>query len=235
MLKLFYEIYYFVASKIIYSYNYRIRNGRSRLKELLIRENKNRWLDLGASISYNDNFYFSDILDPSLLTKEMQKKYFFWDATKPLENEKKVEMGKFDFIRMQHVFEHFAPEEGQLVLKNAFELLNEGGYLLITVPDLKKFIKRYNRKTLHYNWSFSDWAKTRIESTAPQSFYFSIFAHSVPHQAHLWCYDHEGLIYQINKSIAPKKIKFISPFHKLANIPFTHNRPLEDLCVLIQK
>lgn len=205
------------------------------LKEKLLKENKTRWLDFGANLNNNDNFNFSDILDENLVPKEMRERYFFWDGRKPLEDIQKQKMGKFDFIRMQHVYEHFTPEEGQLVLNNAFEILNDGGYLLITVPDLNKFIKRYQRKMLNYNWSFSDWAKTRIKNTAPQSFYFSIFTHSVPHQSHLWCYDREGLSYQIKNSITPKKITFLSPFHKLANIPFTHNRPLEDLCVLIQK
>ena len=114
-------------------------------------------------------------------------------------------------------------------------MLNEGGKVLITVPDLSKYVKRYRRGTLDFYWSFAEWAQTRVKKNAPQSFYFSIFTHSVPHQAHHWCYDKQGLKYQIERSISPEKIEFLSVFDKRSNIPFTHNRPLEDLCVLITK
>lgn len=230
-----FKTYYWLKSKLLYSYHYRFRKNKNWLKEKLVRENKLRWLDLGSSVSYNDGFYFSDILPIDQIPENMRDRYMYWDAIQPLSIGDKTRIGTFDLIRMQHVFEHFSPEDGQKVLNHAFDLLNEGGYLLITVPNLKEYIRRYKRNSLAFHWSFAEWAQTRVENDAPQSFYFSIFTHSVPHQAHLWCYDQKGLAYQINRSVKAKNIEFLSVFSKKANIPFTHNRPLEDLCVLIKK
>lgn len=231
----FFKWYYFLKAKIVFSFHYRFRKNTNWLKDKLVKENRLRWLDLGSSTSYNDGFYFSDILPEDQIPETMRDRYMFWNAIDPLTEDDKQRIGKLDLIRMQHVFEHFSPEDGEKVLKHAFELLNPGGYLLITVPNLKEYIRRYRRGALNYYWMFAEWAHTRIPENAPQSFYFSIFSHSVPHQAHLWCYDKKGLDYQIRKSVNPNSIEFISVFNNKANIPFTHNRPLEDLCVLIQK
>lgn len=230
-----YKFYYWLESKLVFSFHYKFRRNKNWLKEKLTNEKKLRWLDLGSSKSFNEGFLFADILPESEIPENMKENYIYWNAINPLSNEDKLRIGQLDLIRMQHVFEHFSPEDGMKVLQNAFSLLNPGGFLLITVPDLKKYINRYKRGALKYNWSFSNWAHTRIKQDAPQSFYFSIFTHSVEYQSHLWCYDKDGLKYQINNSIKPSSIEFISVFNRKANIPFTHNRPMEDLCVLIQK
>lgn len=229
------KFYYFIYSKFIHSYHYRFRRNKNRLKDKLIKNNQTRWLDIGCSISSTEGFFYLDYIDPLELPEEMREKYTQLDMTLPVTDDIISELGKFDFIRLQHVYEHFTPEKGEIVLNNIFKLLNDKGMVLITVPDLKKFISRYKRKSLRHHWSFSDWATTRIEKNAPESFYFSIFTHSVPHQAHHWCYDYDGLVYQINKLNLDLKIQKLGVLSKLANIPFTHNRPLEDLCVLISK
>ena len=230
-----YKFYYWLEYKLVFSYHYKFRKNKNWLKEKLISEKKMRWLDLGSSTSFNEGFLFSDIIPEDQVPENMREHYIFWNAIFPLTEKDKLRIGKMDMIRMQHVFEHFSPEDGIKVIQNAFELLTPGGFLLITVPDLKKFVSRYQRKALNYSWSFSEWAHTRISKDSPQSFYFSIFTHSVQHQSHLWCYDKKGMEYQISKSINPKSIEFLSIFNNKSNIPFTHNRPLEDLCVLIQK
>lgn len=205
------------------------------MKERLLAKGLVKWLDLGSSKYLEEGFMCADIIPEDQIVESLRGRYIYWNANLPPTKEQKQKLGSFDLIRMQHVFEHFSPEEGVKVLQNVFDLLNPGGYLLITVPDLKVFIRRYKYGLLHYNWSFNDWALTRIAQDAPQSFYFSVFTHSVPHQSHQWCYDKEGLKYQIKKSINTASLQFLSVFHPLASIPFTHNRPLEDLCVLIRK
>ena len=107
--------------------------------------------------------------------------------------------------------------------------------MLITVPDLRKFVSRYKRKSLDLESPFSQWAYKRIEKKSPSSFYFSVFTHSLLHQSHLWCYDKEGLDYIIRKSLGNVHIEFLTIWNKESSIPFTHNRPLEDLCVKITK
>jgi predicted SAM-dependent methyltransferase len=133
-------------------------------------------------------------------------------------------------------FEHFSVEDGLKVLNICYNLLADDGYILITVPDLKVYIKGYLNKTLDsVPFSFKDWATRRIPENAPQSFYFSIFAYSMPYESHLWCYDEEGLKFQLARTGKFKNIRRLSLFDPLSDIPFTHNRPEEDLCVLAQK
>ena len=202
---------------------------------MLEKAGKTRWMDMGSSVSFTDNFYFADLYPKEEAKPELKDRYFQFNATEDLSTDLASEMGKFDLIRMQHVYEHFTPEQGQLALKNCHSLLNDEGYLLITVPDLKIFVDRYRRNCLDTSWTFKDWAETRIEKGSPQSDYFSIFTHSVLYQSHHWCYDEDGLINALIKTGLFKNVKRLSLFDKLAEIPFTHNRAWEDLCVLAQK
>lgn len=234
-MKWFFQQYYALKVRFIHSYHYRFKNKKNSLKELLKRENKLRWLDMGSSINYNDGFHFADIYPASEAAPEIRDRYVEFNATKNFTDAELESMGKFDFIRMQHVFEHFTPEDSLTVLKNCHRLMNDGAYLLITVPDLKEHINRYRRKCMDVAWVFADWAHTRIPKGAPQSYYFSIFTHSVLYQSHLWCYDEEGLIYNLEQSGLFKDIRKVSVFDKLADIPFTHNRPHEDLCIIARK
>jgi predicted SAM-dependent methyltransferase len=229
------KYYYKFKERAILSYHTRFRKNKNPLKDLLIKNNQTRWIDIGSSISYNEGFYFIDIKEIEQIPVEMRSKYLKLNITIPLTDDHLNNLGRFDFIRMQHVFEHFTIEEGLVVLGNCYKLLNNNGYLLISVPDLKIFVKRYLNKSLDVNWPFADWARTRIPIDSPQSFYFSIYTHSVLHEKHLWCYDEAGLKYELQRSGKFKSVQRISLFNNLACIPFTHNRPLEDLCVLAQK
>ena len=147
------------------------------------------------------------------------------------------QMSKFDFIRMQHVFEHFTREEGQICLKNCANLMKRDAYILITVPDLRAHIQKYlNNEYRKSNEpdknDFSAWAQRRIPGNAPNSFYFSVFAHSMSFEPHKWCYDARGLIYQLKKTGKFSNIKELKISDELASKPFTHNRPEEDVCVI---
>lgn len=230
-----FSLFYMLLQKVVYSFHYRVRKNKSLLQDKLLRNGQVRWLDMGASKNYSQDFFYCDIIEPEDVPAEIKNKYFKFDATKPLSQKDIDLMGKYDFIRMQHVFEHFTPEDSLIVLSNCYELLNPDGLLLITVPDLRKHMTRYFFKASDKHWSFADWAKTRIKAASPPSFYFSVFAHSVPHQPHLWCYDREGLEFQIKQSGKFKNIKRLGVFSSLSGIPFTHNRPMEDLCILAQR
>lgn len=54
-------------------------------------------------------------------------------------------------------------------------------------------------------------------------------------KAYLWCYNKEGLINKILASGGFKIAKKVGLLNKFAGIPFTHNRPQEDLCVIATK
>ncbi|MBI1286917.1 MAG: methyltransferase domain-containing protein [Flavobacteriales bacterium] len=231
----FYRLYYPLRLRAIYSYHLRHKNKKNGLGELLRSQGKTRWLDMGASGSFSDGFFFADLYPPEEANDKLRDHYFQFNATLDHPTEKFESMGKFDLIRMQHVLEHLPIETLPKAFENFHRLMNDEGWILITVPDLRLMAKMYLRSALDTPSAFSEWAETRIEKGSPQSYYFSIFTHSVPYQAHHWCFDEEGMRYAMEKSGLFKNIKALTPFSRLADVPFTHNRPGEDLCIVAQK
>ena len=228
--------YYKIKYRFIHSFHHRVRKGKCLLEDELLKNNQNRWLDLGSSINHtNKNFYFADLYPIEECLDEMKSKYFQLNISVPMSIEDKDRLGTFDLIRMQHVFEHFTFEEADIVLENCFNLLSENGKILISVPDLDIYVRRYLNKTLKQIPSFGPWAHTRIKENSPNSDYFSIYAHSMLHEKHLWCYNKEGLINKIKQTGKFKSVKKIGLLNKLVGIPFTHNRIQEDLCVIATK
>ena len=64
---------------------------------------------------------------------------------------------------------------------------------------------------------------------------FSVFAHSLPYERHLWCYDRDGLAYLLGETGAFNEVQELDWGHALASVPFTHNRPHEDVCVMARR
>lgn len=204
------------------------------LKEKLIQEGRIRWLDIGCGGNFEDKFYYLDIFPEGIIDLKFRDRYFRIDIVNASE-EMLVKPGKFDLVRMQHILEHFSCEEARQALKNCAKLLNKNGVILITVPDLKIHIQKYLNDE-YKNWSgFQWWAEQRIPKNAPNSFYFSVFAHSLLFEQHKWCYDFEGLKYQLEICGGFKEIKELKPDDEMANVPFTHNRPEEDVCLMATK
>jgi len=236
MIEFIFSKYYNIKFRLIHSYHYRVKKNKCLIEDDLLKNKQTKWLDLGSSINHsNQNFHFADLYPIEECLEEMKSKYHQLDISKPLEEDVKNKLGKFDFIRMQHVFEHFTYEEASIVIDNCYELLEENGKLLISVPDLDIYLKRYFNGSLKYISSFGPWAHKRIKENSPRSDYFSIYAHSMLHEKHLWCYNKQGLINKITTSGKFKNVKKIGLLNKLAGIPFTHNRPEEDLCIIATK
>ncbi len=198
------------------------------LKEKLLAEGKKRWLEIGCGGTFDENFVYIDLFPETLVNQK--GKYYRLDMVNATDSSLE-KLGKFDLIRMQHVFEHFTPEAGRTVLENCAKLLNKDGYILISTPDLRKYIGFYLSGQIRNNF---DWALNRIPKDSPNSFYFSIFSHSLPFEKHEWCYDAEGLLYQLETVGKFKNAREITLEDEMANVPFTHNRPNEDVCVLAQ-
>jgi len=204
------------------------------LMRSLVREKRTRWLDVGCGGIFDKGFHYVDLFQPEILDPAFCSRYFRVDMV----NAPKVELaklGKFDLVRMQHVFEHFSLEDGQRVLKNCAALLKRGGIILISVPDLRIQIQKYLTSSYKGWKGFNWWAHKRIPKDSPPSFYFSIFAHSMPFESHKWCYDAEGLVYQLRHAKLYTKIRELKLDDPLASVPFTHNRPEEDVCVMAAK
>ncbi len=204
------------------------------LKEKLKKKKRLNWLDVGCGGNFEKGFHYLDTFPENILKRSVKSRYFRADILDL--PEKTIEkMGLFDLVRMQHVFEHFSYEEGQRCLKNCARLMKPGAYLVVSTPDLQVHIEKYLKKD-YKDWKgFVEWTHERIPKDSPDSFYFSMFAHSVSYEPHKWCYDEEGLIYQLNKAGRFTNIKSLSTKDELASEPFTHNRPEEDVCVIAQK
>ena len=236
MIELIFSKYYKLKFRFIYSYHNRIKKNKCLLEDKLLENNQIKWLDLGSSINHsNKNFYFADIYPKEKCLEEMKSKYFQIDISKELDEIELEKLGKFNLVRMQHVFEHFTYEEADIVLRNCIQLLEKNGKLLITVPDLDIYIRRFRNKTIKEIPNFKEWANKRIPEESEISDYFSIFTHSMIHEKHLWCYNKDGLISKIKSTGMFENVRQVGLLNKLAGIPFTHNRPEEDLCVLATK
>lgn len=212
------------------------------LKEKLLAEGKVRWLDIGSAENFEEGFFYLDKLPlESFKTEKIRNvskkygdKYFEMDIANLKDAEFK-KLGIFDYIRMQHTFEHLTYEDGQKALRNCAKLLNKGGIISISVPDLRIHIQRY-LKSDYKKWNgFKWWALKRIPVNAPNSYYFSIFVYSMPWEEHKWCYDYEGLEFQLKKTRMFKDIRELKLSDAMANVPFTHNRPEEDVCAFAIK
>ena len=213
---------------------------RHSLERQLIQSGKTRWLDIGGS-KPEPGFKCLDITDPNQVAPE-DRKNFYSASILHLTPADYANLGKFDLVRMQHVFEHFSPEEGSEVILAVSRLLDAGGYLVITVPDLRLHVKAY-LESYRLAGDYVDFVrKMRIPQDAPASFIFSAHVHQegyaprmTPGQAHKWCYDYEGLAYQVSKTGLFRDARKLDILHPLASVPFTHNRWQEDVCLLAER
>jgi len=210
------------------------------LERQLMRNGKTRWLDIGGS-KPEQGFKCLDITDPKEVAPE-ERKNFYSANNLHLTTTDYANLGKFDLVRMQHLFEHFSPEEGSEVILAVSRLLDPGGYLLMTVPDLRLHVKAYLESYRRAGDYVEFVRKMRIPQDAPASFIFSTYGHQegyaphiTPGQAHKWCYDYDGLEYQVRKGGQFRDTKCLDILHPLASVPFTHNRWLEDVCLLAQR
>lgn len=204
------------------------------LREKLIKENKNKWLDIGCNKNFEEGFYYLDIFPKKNIPSKYRKRYFKINILNASSKELKT-IGKFDLVRMQHVLEHFSYEEGKIVIKNIVRFLKKDGYVIITAPNLRINIKKY-LKNEYKKWkAFKWWAIKRVPKDAPASFYFSVFAYSLPITPHKWCYDYEGLKYLLKSSGFFRNIKELKFNNSSASFPFTHNRPEEDVCIIARR
>ena len=224
-------------------FSWKLKRFGTTLVQKLIGEGRTKWLDVGSGDKFDDGFEFFDWFPSSGLPPNLLPRYHQGNILE-LTSEKAEAIGAFDLVRMQHVLEHFSFEEAPAVLKSCALLLKPQGFLLVTVPDLRIFAKAFLRRK--FDSGFTLFAQSRIPPNAPSSCYFSVYAHSFGYSPissehnkhrdqHKWCYDYEGVAYQLKRTGMFSGIQELTLFNPLSLIPFTHNRPEEDLCVLAQK
>lgn len=204
------------------------------LEESLIADNKTRWLDVGCSVNLADSFEGIDVFSSSEIEEIKRSRYHQLDIVNAGDEDLKP-LGVFDLVRSQHMLEHVTFEDAVRVLKNCAKLLKKDGYLVITVPDLKVYIQKYLNNEFKDWPEYTYWANKRIPEGAPNSAYFSYYTHAMPDDQHKWCYDYEGLEFQLKRTGLFKNIYELKNTDPLASKPFTHSRPIEDVCIMAQK
>jgi predicted SAM-dependent methyltransferase len=204
------------------------------LENELLHAQDTRWLDIGSGGQFHPRFHYIDLFPIDLVPVENRSRYHRLDIVNA-QPEQLEALGTFDLVRMQHTFEHWSFEDGLRVLINCARLLDPGALLLVSVPDLAIHARRYLDNSYLSSPEYRDWAWQRIPRDAPASAYFSVFAHSMTYEPHKWCYDYDGLAYQIERSGLFVNVKRLALSDDLASVPFTHNRPEEDVCVLAER
>lgn len=227
-----------LAKRIEYKIHQKTR-GPSTLRAKLLREGRSAWADIGNSV-FVEGFVSLGLTDPAVVAGAGDVAPLDWYMQLDILDAERVALlkGKFDLVRMQHVLEHFTPQEAPRVVQNAASLLKENGILLCTVPDLDVHMRAYRQ---NYAWgqSYRDLARARINRDPSPADTFSMFCHlfgyavpDVPGLAHKWCYDATSLRALLETSGCFEKVTRLTLSNPLSEFPFTHNRPLEDLCFL---
>lgn len=219
------------------------RTGPLGLKRRLIEEGKTRWLDIGNGTKFDEGFHYLDWFPHEPPDAETAGRCFRGDILQMTGEELSL-LGRFDLVRMQHVFEHFSYEEGPEVLRQCARLLAPGGWLMVAVPDLRFFAQAYLCAGFRVTKNFLAFAHQRISPDAPASASFSVFAHSFGHgpdgcggerrlrDQHKWCYDADGVVHQLNRAGGFGAARFLGLLDPLASIPFTHAQPELDVVVI---
>ena len=122
----------------------RLGRRSSSLRAQLERDGKTKWLDIGG-YDISAGFECYNLLRPENLTPEQALKYRQMNILETT-GEEDIPWGQFDLVRMQHVLEHFSYEDDPRALEFCAKMLKPGGYLLITVPDLRLAIASYLTK-----------------------------------------------------------------------------------------
>ena len=206
------------------------RLRRSGLRERLLANGQTKWLDIGSQ-RFDDGFVCLDVED---LQENAPRERFIHADILRLTGEDIAALGTFDLVRMQHFLEHFDFAAGQMVLKTAARLLRPGGYLLVSVPDLRKHLVGYVSAYRVLMSSYPQFAHGGgVPADAPPSLIFSAFTHQFGR--HKCCYDRAGLLYAVRSAGGFVDVRILSLWDRLAGIPFTHNRPRQDVCLLARR
>lgn len=102
-------------------------------------------LDIGAG---------DKLIQKALKNRGIHAKYFSMDTAKrgeihyDYENLDEID-DSFDLIIMQEVLEHMPLEFGYKYLKKAYTLLNDKGYLVVTVPNIRRPVHFWNSDFTH--------------------------------------------------------------------------------------
>jgi len=140
-----------------------------------LKEDKN-YLNLGCGSNYVDGYVNADFFYRfKFWKKDTRKLEWQLDLRYKLNCENEV----FDGIFTEHTLEHLYPDDAKKLLAELHRILKRDSILRITVPDIEKYVKFYNKNYDDYDSnSFKEKYKTgcsAIRNTTQNYFHCSIW------------------------------------------------------------
>jgi predicted SAM-dependent methyltransferase len=133
-----------------------------------------------------------------------------------------VDSSSISGINMSHILEHFTRDQGLAVLKECYRVLQAGGILRISCPDLKKYAEAYVNRDDKFYHSLGIEKACCYEGLTTYGDLFISKAYD-NHNGHQWFYDAESAIQllkeagfekakekQLHDSVLPE-LEFIEP------------------------
>jgi hypothetical protein len=198
------------------------------------------WLEIGGK-GVEQRFFCIRIGDPESVPERFRdrcQKLGTLSEDAPLEEHET----RYDLIRMQHVFEHFGPEDGRDMLRAYRRMPTPVGYLPMTTPDLAILAQVYRKRR---RWAFPRvlrYRQLRIPADAPSRYTLSMIARQYGDSRldHLGeqrcrCDVFKGLAHKVRSVGGFDRVRRLGLLHRLASHPFTHTRMGQEVCLLARK
>lgn len=112
----------------------------------------------------------------------------------PFENE------TFDYIFSEHMIEHFSFAKGQIMLKECFRVLRDGGKLRISTPDLAFLVALYQGEKSDLQKEYIKWSIREWVADAPFSEDTFVINNFVRNWGHTFIYDEKILRYSLESA-----------------------------------
>ncbi len=145
------------------------RGGTKRLQIGCGRNPRDGWLNADATPSSAD-----------VLRLDATRPYPFPDAS-------------FDYIFSEHVLEHLTYADGQKMLTECARVLEPGGAIRISTPDLAFLVKLYAEEKTDVQRRYITWAAERFTPGAPAPIDTFVINNYVRAWGHLFIYDEKVL------------------------------------------
>jgi len=102
----------------------------------VLNNTNNNILNFSCGNRYYDNAVNSDLFMPHRFIKGKRRPDLYWSG---LNNIKHLQ-GFFDGIICEHVIEHIFPDEVMCIFSNFLNVLNIGGVLVVSFPDIRRVL-----------------------------------------------------------------------------------------------
>ncbi len=150
--------------------------GRNFIRNKPKLKNSENYLNLGCGDNYIEGYINADFFCRfKFWKKDIRKLEWQLDLRYPLQCNDEV----FDGIFTEHTLEHLSPNDSKKLLGELYRILKQDAIVRITIPDIEKYIKFYNKEYDGYDSeSFQKIYKTgcsAIQNITQNYLHFSVW------------------------------------------------------------